>query len=113
MPAHAVVLRHEHHALAGGILEADGEVEEDLLRDIIEHRRAEVHAASTLRILVEECRRGAELGLPGGGGGGGSRWHEFRVLSSTLPSGSSAIELSLGRILDVAKSNSAAPARCQ
>ena len=45
--------------------------------------------------------------------GAGSRWHEFRVLSSTRPSGSSAIELSLGRILDVAKSNSAAPARCQ
>ena len=45
--------------------------------------------------------------------GGGSRWHEFRVLSSTRPSGSSAIELSLGRILDVAKSNSAAPARCR
>ena len=45
--------------------------------------------------------------------GAGSRWHEFRVLSSTRPSGSSAIELSLGRIFDVAKSNSAAPARCQ
>ena len=45
--------------------------------------------------------------------GAGSRWHEFRVLSSTRPSGSSAIELSLGRILDVAKSNSAAPARCR
>ena len=45
--------------------------------------------------------------------GAGSRWHEFRVLSSTRPSGSSAIELSLGRILDVVKSNSAAPARCR
>jgi hypothetical protein len=43
--------------------------------------------------------------------GGGSRWHEFRVLRSTVPSGNSAIELSLGKILLVLKLNTAAPAR--